>query len=311
MSFLTKIETTDVNVAMDVANHDFEVEKRPLYASSNTSENIHIPDHVAIINKETGKYLGTVGSGWEPVQPKVIYDLAQELINATNGNINGVINMWGGSVIGISFTLAQREYVAGDPTDLNFLMLNSFNGMHGIAGHSLTNRLACLNQCNTSNKIYNLRHTKNVGNRLEVVKNMLKYYNNEIQAFDDKMMKLVNKRMSTDEAIEWFLSLHTTPKSPRSEKMLDDKLSTFLDCLNNGRGSEITGVRGTSYGAFQALTEFINHHGIVKVHNGREVNEVKFQSINFGAGNKLTQNGLAKLTIDDEHMFNEADFLID
>ena len=308
MSFLTKIDTTDVDFAMDVANHNFEVEKHRLHTETGTL----IPDYVAIVNKETGKYLGTVGKAWQPVQPKVIYELAQELINATDGYINGVINMWSGSVIGISFTLAQKQYVAGDPTDLNFLMLTSFNGSHGIAGHALTNRLACLNQCNTSNRLYSLKHTKFVGNRLEVVKNMLKYYNNEIQAFDDKMMKLVNKRMSTDEAIEWFMSLHTTPKSPRSEKMLDDKLSTFLNCLNNGRGSEIAGVRGTSYGAFQALTEFINHYGIVKIHNNREASEVKFQSINFGAGNRLTQNGLAKLTIDDEHMeFNESDFLID
>jgi phage/plasmid-like protein (TIGR03299 family) len=307
MSFLTKIDTTDVDLAMDVANHNFEVEKQSLTTERGTL----IPDHVAIVNKETQQYLGTVGSGWEPVQPKVIYELAQELINATDGHINGVINMFGGSVIGVSFTLAQRQYVAGDPTDLDFLMLTSFNGSHGIAGHALTNRLVCLNQCNTSNRVYSLKHTRFVRNRLEVVKNMLKYYNNEIKAFDDKMMKLVNKRMNTAEATEWFLSLHNDPKSPRSEKLLDTKLSTFLDCLNNGRGSEIIGVKGTSYGAFQALTEFINHYSIVKIHNDREANEVRFQSINFGAGNRLTQNGLNLLTLDSESMeFTESEFLI-
>lgn len=306
MSFFTKVETTNVDVAMDIADHNFDVEKHRIHTEAGTL----IPDHVAIMNAKTGQYLGTVGKGWEPVQPKVIYELANELINATNGSINGVINMFGGSVIGVSFTIAQRNYVAGDPTDLNFLMLTSFNGMHGIAGHALTHRLACLNQCNTSNKVYNLKHTKNVGNRLEVVKNMLKYYNNEIKAFDDKMMKLVNKRMDLRESLDWFRSLFPAPKSPRGETVLENQVQVFLDCLENGRGSGIVGVKGTSYGAFQALTEYINHHRSVRVHNDREEAEVKFQSIHFGTGNGLAQRGLSSLTVQGME-FAEDEFLID
>jgi len=251
-----------------------------------------------------------VGKGWEPVQPKTIYDLAEELIEATNGRINGVINMFGGAVIGLSFNLAERQYVAGDHVDLNFLMLTSFNGTHGIAGHATTNRISCLNQCNTSNKLYNLKHTKHVGNRLTVVKNILKYYNNEIKSFDDKMMKLVNKRMPDSEALDWFKSLFPKPKSPRGEKVLENQSYVFEACLLNGMGSEITGVRRTSYGAFQALTEYINHHRTVRVHNDRDVEEVKFQSIHFGTGNGLAQRGLNNLTSTDL-LFSEAEFLIE
>jgi hypothetical protein len=219
--------------------------------------------------------------------------------------------MLGGSVIGLSFNLAEREYIAGDKTELNFLMCTSFNGMYGISGSAMTNRIACLNQVNTSNKVYNLRHTRFVNNRLEVVKNILKYYNNEIKDFDRKMMKLANIRMSQKEAIKWFRELFPEPKSPKAQKMLDNQTITFLDCLNNGRGSEIVGVKGTSYGAFQALTEYINHHRSVRVHNGREEEEVKFQSIHFGTGNNLAQRGLMELTQNIIPEFTDDDFLID
>ena len=304
MSHLIKVDTTNIQEAMDIGDHDFEVEKVNLY----TDNGLKIPDYVAVQSSD-GRYLGTVGRGWEPVQPQAIYDLAQDLMDATEGSINGVINMFGGSIIGLSFNLAQREYVASDPVDLNFVMITSFNGTHGIAGHATSKRLSCLNQCNTSNKLYNLRHTKNVSNRLIVVKNILKYYKNEIKSFDDKMMNLVNTRMSDEESIEWFEKLFPTPKSKNGQTVLKKNTEIFADLLVNGRGSEIQGVRHTSYGAFQALTEYINHHKTTRIHNDRDEDEVRFQSIHFGSGNKLAQTGLSTILTDD-FLFTENEFRI-
>jgi len=308
MSFMTKVYTTDVNEAMDIANHNFTAIKKRLHSE----DGIVIPDHVGIFREDTNQYLGTVGNGWEPVQPEVIYDMAGDLIEATSGKINGVFNMYKGAVMGISFNLAEREYVPGDKTDINFLMLTSFNGMYGIAGHATTERLACMNQCNTSSKVYNLRHTRFVGNRIQVVKDLLKFYNKEIKDFDKKMMGMVNKRMNEMEAIDWFKSLFPKPKSIRSEARLDNQVDIFINCLRNGLGSDIPGVKGTSYGAFQALTEYINHERSTRIHNDREPEEVRYQSIHFGTGNALAQKGLNKLS--EKSIFVELpedDFLID
>ena len=306
MQFMTDLDTQNAEEAMEAANHNFEVKKMDTQIAGTS---ITIPDKVAVVNADTMQYLGTVGRTWEPVQPKTLYDLAAELIQSTDGKINGAFNMHGGSVIGISFELTQREYVAGDPTLLNFVMLIAFDGSHGIAGHSTTHRLSCMNQCNTSNKIYNLKHTKNVHNRLEVVRNMIRYYNNEIQKFDAKMTHMVESRMNTNAAIEWFKSLFPEPSSERAQTILSNQVSVFTDCLHNGRGSDIQGVRGTCYGAFQALTEYINYYRSVKIHNDREEDEVRFQSIHFGSGNTLTQKGLKSITAGFSE-FSEDEFLI-
>lgn len=305
MSFFKPIETTNVMEAMDFGNHNFTVEKQEM----NTVSGIRNPDHVAVVDINNNKYLGTVGKTWEIVQPQMIYELADELISSTNGKINGVFDMLNSSIIGISFTLAQREYISNDPIDLNFIMINSFNGMHGLSGHATSNRTACLNQCNTSNKVYNLRHTKNIVNRLEVVKNILKFYHNEIKSFDDKMMKLTGHRMSDEDAIQWFRSLFPKPQTQRAEIIASNQESLFINCLMEGRGSDIPGVKGTCYGAFQALTEYINHFRSNRVHNDREVEEVRFQSIHFGSGNTLAQKGLSNLTT--SFTLTENDFMIE
>lgn len=290
--FLTQIETQNIKLAMEVGGHDFEAIKEPLY----TGNGVKVPDNVAVINSKTGAYLGTVGIGWEPVQPMVMWDLADELIKSTKGHINGVLNLRGGSVMGISFTLLKRQYVPKDPVDLNFLMLNSFDGTHCLAGHGITHRPVCLNQANTSNRVYNLRHTKNVLDKIEVVKHMLRYYQNEIKAFDKKMGKLVGKRISAKRAVNWFRSLFDEPNSKRAETTLDNQTAIFIDLLDHGRGSSIKGVKGTYYGAFQALTEYITHHRSTRVHQDREEGEVRFEAIHFGSGNELAQKGLISLS---------------
>lgn len=306
--FLKEVTSQFHHEAIIEAGHNFVVSKINLQTVSTFGEfdGIHVPAHVGIVRTDTKQYLGTVGKGWEPVQPHVLYDLASELIESTGGRITGSFSMMDGAVIGIELNLGEREYVEGDKVQLNFLMLTSFNGMYGIAGHATITRQEA--QINTSSRVYNLRHTKYVANRLEVVKEILKYYEREIENFDKKMQGLVNKRMNTKQALEWFRSLFPEPKSTVAEKKLENQVEIFLSCLEDQRQR---GVRGTSYAAYMALAEYINHHRSVRVHNGRDEDEVRFQSVHFGTGNNLAQKGLNSLAKDIVVEFSEDEFLLD
>jgi hypothetical protein len=294
----TPLNTKNANVIRN-RYHNFEVESQRI----KTERNILIPDKKAMIRTDTNGYLGTVGKNWEPVQPEVLYDMAKELIKATDGKINGVVNLFDGAIIGISFKLAEREYIENDFLDLNFFMLTAFNGMYGLSGSSSSYRHSSRSYANTSNKAFNLKHTKFVGNRIEVVKDMLKYYNQEITSFDLTMNRLVTRPMSEDIAVEWFETLY--PRSSRHTKPFREAVDIFKRLLRN---EYLEGVKGTSYGAWAALTHYVNHYKTVKVHNGRDPEEVRFQSINFGTGNNLIQSGITKLT---NFHFEEDEFIID
>ena len=295
-----EINTQDVDYARRVC-HDFVVGKQQI----KTEVNIWIPDKKAIVRLDNNTVLGVVGSNWEPVQPSVLYDMAQELINATGGSINGLVTMFNGAVIGISFKLAEREFVENDKIDLNFLMLTAFNGMYGLSGSALAYRHASNSMSNTSKKVFNLKHTKFVGNRIEVVKDMLKYYNQEIRSFDMLMNRLVTKPMNERSSINWFKSLFPKARSVRSKRILDNSATVFKGILRTQEFKH--GVSGTSYGAWCALTQYVNHNRSTRVHNGRDSEEVRFQAINFGTGNELIQKGIRKLT----NFFEKEEFMID
>jgi len=188
-------------------------------------------------------------------------------------------------------------------------MLTAFNGMYGLSGSAQSYRHATNSMANTSSKVFNLKHTKFVGNRIEVVKDMLKYYNQEITSFDALMNRLVTKPMRKEDAVEWFRSLFPLPNSVRSERILDKSVETFVGLLNDQRTNQVPGVYGTSYGVWCALTEYVNHHRILRIHNGRDSEEVRFQTVNFGTGNALIQKGLGILSKD--FVFSEEEFMID
>ncbi len=309
--YFEAIDTTNVEEAR-LVSHDFEVEGQRL----TTELGLDIPDKKAIVKINDPSltvitrytYLGTVGIGWEPVQPKVLYDMAQELLDSTQGSINGILNMHEGAVIGISFKLAEREYVQDDKVDLNFLMLTAFNGMYGLSGNAIAYRHATDSMANTSNKVFNLKHTKFVANRIEVVKDMLKYYNQEINSFDILMNRLVTRPMSVAQATEWFATLFPKPQSQRSEVILENSVEQFVTILNRQREENVQGVKNTSYGAWCALCEYVNHERTVRVHNGRDEDEVRFQTINFGTGNRMIQKGIDGLN---SFHFDAEEFMID
>jgi phage/plasmid-like protein (TIGR03299 family) len=294
MAFMKDVNTQDVVEAMNMADHNYTVEMCPLHLPDGTK----VYDKKAVVRADTGKYLGTVGKDYKPVQPVAIYEMAQTLISSTDGHINGLVNMHGGSVFGISLHLAKREYVAGDVVDQNFLILAAHNGMYGILGRAITNRWFCTNQLPSSTKLFNLKHTRFVESRLDTAMKMLAYYNREMDRFDQNMKALVNLRLNDTQMVEWFRGLFPVPKtdSKRSNSILENNTATFINLLEGGRGvDQLNGGRGTGWHALNALTEYVNHERTTRVKSDRDADEVRFESINFGAGNDLMQKGVSGL----------------
>jgi phage/plasmid-like protein (TIGR03299 family) len=291
-AFLKKIETKDVNEAMTLAGHDFEVEMVPLEINGQT-----IWDKKAVIRKDNGSYLGTVGNSWQPVQPKVIYDMADTLIKETNGSITGTITMQRGSVMGLALTLGQNEFIPGDRYEFNMLLLTSFNMSYTVLAKVLTRRFFCMNQMPSSKQLFSLKHTTFVNERLGAAMKMLAHYNQEITGFQSKMTRLINAPMSDEAALNFFTGLlpAVNEESKRSVTLKDNAVGTFIDLLSRGKGSDWPGVRGTAYGVLNALTEYTNYYKPTRVFEGREQDEVKFESLVFGAGGDFMTLGMAQL----------------
>jgi phage/plasmid-like protein (TIGR03299 family) len=292
----TKIKESNGRNLEDVmheANHNFEVRKVPLRLPNGNL----VPDKMATERTDTGAYLGTVGAGYQPVQPSKFYGLAESFMAETGAVVDKTLAIADGSIMGISFVVDTQEYLPGDPVQLNFLMMTSFNMRYSVLGRALSNRLACLNQLPSSKKLFDLKHTRYVDDRLKVAMNMIRYYNKEQIEFKDKMRMLTGYSLRDEAAINWFRSLLPAPKknSKRSVSMVENQAATFGNLLAYGKGTNLPGVRGTAYGALNALTEFVNHERTTRVKEGKDPETVKWESTIFGSGANLMDKGLGSI----------------
>ena len=275
------------------ADHAFEVATVPLQLPNGAV----VPDKMATVRKDTGAYLGTVGQGYEIVQPQKFYELADAFMRETGATINGAVTLKNSAVIGLSLCVDTREYLPGDPVRLNFLMVTSFNMRYSIIGRALSVRLFCLNQLPSSSSLFDIKHTRYAEPRLDMALRMIAYYYKEQIRFDQWMKSLVKYPMSERVMIAWFTDLFPNPKgdSKRGSTILDNNVETFTRLLSEGAGVNVPGLKGTGYHALNALTEYVNHHRSTRVKNGRKENEVKWESTLFGSGNALMQKGFGRL----------------
>jgi phage/plasmid-like protein (TIGR03299 family) len=287
------IKTKSISEAMYEGDHDYTVEMQPLVMPDGTT----VWDKKAVVRSDTGAYLGTVGNNYQPVQPVRIYEMVHTMLEATGGEITGVVNMHKGSVFGVVLHLATSEYLPGDPVELNFLLLAAHNGMYGILGRALSHRLFCLNQVPSSTKLFNLKHTRFVEGRLDVATKMLTYYDNEIDQFNTNMKQLVNFRMDDKLMTDFVHNVYPVAKkeTSRSTSIRENQIASLIQLLYTGKGLEVPGLKGTGWHAFNALTEYVNHERTTRVKDGRDETEVRFEAINFGSGNDLMQRGLSSL----------------
>lgn len=64
-------------------------------------------------------------------------------------------------------------------------------------------------------------------------------------------------------------------------------IDTIMMLHESGSGSDIKGVRGTAYGALQAVTEYADHFRTIRATSGRSREEARFESIMMGSASQF------------------------
>tara|TARA_B100000700_G_scaffold86173_2_gene96894 strand:- start:3389 stop:3811 length:423 start_codon:yes stop_codon:yes gene_type:complete len=110
---------------------------------------------------------------------------------------------------------------------------------------------------------------------------------------DEFMRKLADVPMPQSDWIDFCMELFPTPVadedgnvSKRAMSISENNRSQLTRLFVGGRGTEIPGVRGTGWAAYNALTEFAGYHRTSRGGKGK-----RFESLMMGSGAKFVQNG--------------------
>lgn len=247
---VTKLNDCYIEDALEKSGCNFSVEQAEIINSANGSI---IGDKKVLYRGDTGLNLGVVGRNYGILQNSEAFAFFDIIAQTQKAKITKVIQYNAGKKILLS---AETDKLAfeprkGDVINLEYRMMQSFDGTIPARVQFYANRLHCLNGLTKSEKIANtisIRHTKNILSRMEEAIKIMNLSEMWVEEFKNISKRLTEKIIDTQK-VEKFLKELFGEKSNKKKEIV-------IDLFENGKGNG----RGTAWDLYNGVTEYVDHY---------------------------------------------------
>jgi phage/plasmid-like protein (TIGR03299 family) len=260
-------------------NLDWTVSKRPLYFQGNDGQPVAWTDKVAIVRDDTGRGLGVVSPGFEPVQNTDLLKLINPLVEEGLLTIENMGYLNHGSRVFAQAKMNQEYQVIGEEYKSYVTILNGHTGSTSVAIGSTMTRVIC---GNTFSSAYSeigerYRHSEGVTQRVLESSFIVDYVNGAMGQYAEYMEKLAGARC-TGSQFQTFLEEVYQKDTAR---MRDSFVSQLNNLFYNGKGNE----GRTLHDAFAACTEYASNYS-------RKTESGRFLYSQFGQGAQVNNRAM-------------------
>jgi phage/plasmid-like protein (TIGR03299 family) len=274
------------------AGLDWRVEQHSLEAvveREYQSVRVPVPRYVATVRSDTRAVLGVVGDGYEPLQNAAAFAFCDAITDSGRAHWIGAGATRGGARVHALMRL-DREIRIGGAEGEDVLPLLCFRNGHdgglAVTVSVLPFRLACLNgmlvPVEGVERTWKARHTANVEAKLADARRTLGIawaYYDELEALGGRLLR---ERMDAA-AFERFLA-RLVPLPERNPDRSDGgravrNVERVREAIRTAyrAAPDLDNVRGTRWGALQAVTAYVDHTQPTRQTAGRSHAEARFE----------------------------------
>jgi phage/plasmid-like protein (TIGR03299 family) len=280
---------------------DWSVSMRDLFA---LKDGVAVPveDFKAVVRDTDDKVFGAVGKNWTPIQNRDAFNFMDSLVGEglmryhTAGALSGGRRVWMLGKIG------ETEIVPKDKVDHYLFLYNGFDGKTALRCLWTNVRVVCANTAAAALQQgaktgVSIRHTRNAALQLKEAHNVLGLANKAFDESNEFLRKLAETPMGTSDWVDLCLTLFPDPVvdedgevTKRGRTRVDNKRRELTSLFLDGTGASIPGVRGTAWGAYNAITEYASFF-----RSTRGSQDKRFESLMLGTGSNFVSKGTALL----------------
>ena len=277
----------NVREALVAAGLDWKVELRRVYTeNSEGSAKAGILDHFAVCRTSDDAFLGIVGPDYKPLQNHEALEWFQPFLDAdeatleTAGSLKGGRQVWSLAKIRDGLMdVNQKDSVAH-----YILLSNGHDGSVSVRVGFTPIRVVCNNTLtmahrSNASKLLRVRHTSNLQENLETVRDTMKLARREFAATVEQYRKLQKRGIDTAGLERYIRIVFSLPDDKGGKELIPNIIHLF----ENGRGSKEAGR--TYWGAYNAVTEYLNYF------RGK-VQDNTLSSLWFGESTQVNQRAL-------------------
>lgn len=246
---------------------NYEVGTIP-YKNAITGEDV---DDYGIYNLQSGNHFGTCKKGYQPLSNSKVLETLHDIMTDQNIGIDSIIHWPKEGFIAANYKLMEYDVVKGDPSIAFVQVVNGNNGSTLLTYLQSHVRMVCENTVthamNSANAMLAFKHTMHVENRLMEAVNLIKAMVNETMSYADRLKLLSGKNLSVSQVNTILDNLFGTEKVLKSGDVKNNARSKVLQLFEENDGKNgISGIRGTAYNLFNAITEYTTHASPVSIH---------------------------------------------
>lgn len=293
----------------------------PTFAKTEDGSLIELGNGRAAVRMDTRAVLGrNLTTTYVPIQNEENEELADAIMGhgvcfEIAGALGNGETCW---LLG-KLSASEFEVVSGDSVETYFLLSWGHDGTRKVAGRLTPIRVVCQNtlgQAESGTRAsFAIKHTRNAQVNIEEARKALGLVRKQASETAGLYRRLAAHDMTVDQARSYIAECFPYPQTitdresrlerereesralvadllgiggrdvadalDATKQRIDDTRDVVLSLLESGKGTDIPGVQGTVWGAYNAVTEYVDH--VYPILKSGKVSPDRQQSALFGA----------------------------
>lgn len=243
-------------------------------------------DSFATVRTDTNKTLGVVGNVYKPLQNKQAFSFFDAVVGEKAAMYHTAGALGNGECVWMLAKLPGYIRTVGDDVSEKYLLLtNRHDGKGAVEVMFTPIRVVCQNTLNvamgSTEKKFKARHTGMLGSKIRDVREYLGIIDTKTQLFEEATRKLATVQLTREAWTNYIKNtglIADDPKSSRAYNIMEDVSRLF----EHGKGQDMPGAKGTAWGAFNAVVEYVDYQRATR-------GDKRSESILFGSGANIKQ----------------------
>jgi phage/plasmid-like protein (TIGR03299 family) len=253
----------------------------------------------------TPDVLGVVGPDYHVIQNEEHAELLNAVVDESGAHFETAGSLRGGTQVFLSMKLPRGILIGGvDPVDLYLIATNSHDGSSAFRLLVSPVRVVCANTqaaaFRSMRSSFSIRHTSGAKGRIEQARQALGMTWEYVGAFQDAAERMISADIDRAEFAR--IIAQTWPETTGTTKRADNTAARRAQDIQNLRTASPTlpdEFRGTRWGAYQAITEYIDHVAPTRGGKGRPgvQADIRAERAAIGTGPALKLRAFELLTV--------------
>lgn len=250
-----------IEEAIDLAGLNWSVNVEPVYLSTGEESK----KARAVVRDYDKAELGIVGTSYTPLQNQDAFSWFQPFVDSGSVELHTAGSLRGGERVWILANVkgGSKEIVKGDEVQSFMLLSNGHDGKLSARVGFTPIRVVCANTMSMahgseSSKLIRVKHTSQVKENLLDIRETMDTINRSFEMTYEQLRHLASRGCNENDLKKFvqvvFKTKHDIEDEESSSKVYDEVVELFIA----GKGSDIKGVRGTWWGAYNAVTEHLS-----------------------------------------------------